>query len=528
MEELQSIPSRDDDRFLKSTESLRALRDQVGETIGDHRQRMVEIEDCLNQQLQRLTEELDRERLVDEQVRAASTAQSAELDQLRQTVTEKETKVKEKETEVEELLGQLAAQSLEFEKQIAERDDELGQILELHENESKQTETIRQQLSEARQALADVRDQQCTECTSLRDELTSATLQLSQLRDQVQTLQQQLETQQTELDEAQSATQLTQQKNEQAIEALDKAEQRIAELSTYEQNDEQLQQVRRKFELALADVHKLKRENTELHEELLSRPEASDQESPELVSLRSERDALAERVAELENSPAPTESADQQQEFEELQRRFELAVDDVRQLKQENAELEQRLTDNATTASTSVSNEAQDWQSQKARLLASLDAEDQNDLGTERREQLATIEGTISITDRVVAEKDALLAKQEKELKEFREQLDSGPTGRELEKLRHEIAAEILGDDEAIKNEREKLQQQQEILDAKLREAELEISVQRATLAREQSALEEKLAELSLTANEAGEATNDKPRRRWLSALGIKDDDDES
>ena len=66
-----------------------------------------------------------------------------------------------------------------------------------------------------------------------------------------------------------------------------------------------LEDLQHKFDLALADVQKLKHENGDLREELASRPEANDQESPELVAIRTERDALAARVEELEQAPPP-------------------------------------------------------------------------------------------------------------------------------------------------------------------------------------------------------------------------------
>jgi len=309
-------------------------------------------------------------------------------------------------------------------------------------------------------------------------------------------------------------------------------QQRETLLQEHQENKQQLEQTCRKFELALADVHKLKLENAELREELLSRPEADNQESPELVSLRVERDALAERITELENAPAPIATDDQQQALEDLQRRFEMAVDDVRQLKQENADLQQQLEaaqqTKAAVANSRVGSqddEPMDWQAQRARLMAALDAEDQGGVDELRRQEHATITGTISITDRVVAEKDTLLANLESEVAAMQRQLESGPEEQDFEELRKQIAAEILGDDQAVQTECAKLQQQQKELESKLREAELEISVQRATLAREQAALEQKLSELPADSCEAEAPSSGKPRRRWLSALGIQEED---
>ncbi len=531
MEEPQSDSDWGDDRSLKTAESLRALRQQADQTLDDHRQRVSEIEVRLNEQLELIAAELASERLADEQTLAASAKQTALLEQLRQTLAEKE-------AEVEEVLEQFTAQTLEFETQLAERDEELEQVLDLSEEESQQRESLEQKLVVTRQALEDLQAQDDANSDQASDKLTKVESQLHQLDEQFRSLQEQHEslqtehdTQQTELDEAQRSSQSAQQQNVKVVATLHEAEQRIVELSQlqqdHEQNEQQLEQTQRKFELALADVHKLKRENAELHEELLSRPAADDQESPELVSLRVERDALAERISELENAPTPAEPADGQQELEDLQRRFELAVDDVRQLKQKNSDLDQKLeaASKTTPTVTSSNDEPLDWQAQKAKLMATLDAEDQGHVDETRREEQATIEGTISITDRVVAEKDALLTEREAQIANLQTQLESRPAGQDLDELREQISAEILGDEEAVQAECAKLQQQQEQLDSKLREAELEISVQRATLARERAALEEKIAELPTEDSESEKSSTGKPRRRWLSALGIKEED---
>ncbi|NOZ40527.1 MAG: hypothetical protein GXP24_09910 [Planctomycetes bacterium] len=527
MEEPQSDSVLSDDHSQKTAESLRILRDQADQTLGEHRQRVSEIEIQLNEQLELISDELSRERLTEEQTLATSVEQTALLDDVRQTLAEKE-------AEVEEVLEQLASQSLEFEAQLTERDEELEQVLELVEEEGRIKASVEQELETVRQALGKLRAQDDVESDQARHELIEIEQQLQQLQEEFQSLQEQHAAQQTELDETRQTLESALEKNEQTAATLLEAEQRVEELSQRqlesEQNEEQLEQFRRKFELALADVHKLKRENAELHEELLSRPEADDQESPELVSLRAERDALAERVSELENAPAPEQPVDGQQELEDLQRRFELAVDDVRQFKQENADLRQELEtaqQTQATAATTSSDEPQDWEAQRARLMATLDAEDQGIIDEQRREELATIEGTISITDRVVAKKDTLLAKSKAEVADLQSQLESRPVGENVDELREQIAAEILGNDEAVQAECAKLKQQQEQLEDKLREAELEISVQRATLAREQAALEEKLAELPDEDSESEKTSSGKPRRRWLSALGLKDEDTE-
>lgn len=283
--------------------------------------------------------------------------------------------------------------------------------------------------------------------------------------------------------------------------------------------------LQQKFELALADVQKLKKENSGLREDLAARPEASDQESPELIGVRGERDALAARVAELEAAAKATPAADpeSQREREDLQRRFEMAVDDVRQLKQENAELRDKVAAGGGHSHSTPSDAGgTDWASQRARLMALLEEEDDDSAAKpERTSERATVQKTIAATDRVVANKD-------QEIAELRTQLES-------RSVSHADASEAAKRDEVfdadaqIAAERERLAALTAEWESKLRAAELEFSVERAKLAREQAALRDKQLELEkglpASSEPADPLDHSKPRRRWLSALGLHDED---
>ena len=211
-----------------------------------------------------------------------------------------------------------------------------------------------------------------------------------------------------------------------------------------------------------------------------------------------------------------------------MQRRFELAVDDLRSLKQENESLKAQLETTQTTPPPAPADGGSlDWQAQKERLLQELAAEEGTPIMPGRQEERATIEGTISITDRVVAEK-------ERELAELRQQLQAppaptGPSEADMEAIREEAMRaaheELFNQDEVIVAERTRLAELKQEWEDKLRKAELEISVQRAEIAREKAKLEEKLS--FLEAQKSDEQSPEKPRRRWLSALGIKDDEEE-
>jgi hypothetical protein len=253
-----------------------------------------------------------------------------------------------------------------------------------------------------------------------------------------------------------------------------------------------------------------------LQEELARRPETAETESPELVSLRVERDALAARITELEASPAQAADEDSEQRFADLQRRFELAVEDLRHLKQENAQLQEKLARSPSVGpSVPGAHQAMDWQSQKARLLATLESEDADELTAERSKELVTIEDTLSMTDRVVAEKDH-------EIAALRAQL----ADRSFEVVEKSVEAEVIDKDELIAAERAKVAALQQELHEKLRTAELEISIQRASLARKEADLEQRLQAAEQAHNDPAVGTDGKPRRRWLTALGLRDEEE--
>jgi chromosome segregation ATPase len=369
-------------------------------------------------------------------------------------------------------------------------------------------ESLTQELSQIREELAAKEESTASEISWLQKEHQSAEQSRKQLAREFEELLKQQKSSEEALTEARSM-------NDQAAALLQKSEERIAELTN--STEDELAQARKKFELALADAQKLKRENAELQEELARRPEVAETESPELVSLRVERDALAARIAELESAPASTVDEDSEQCFADLQRRFELAVDDLRHLKQENAQLQDKLAHAPQAGHTSgpTSNQAMDWQSQKARLLAALESEDVEEQTIERRKELVTIEGTVSITDRVVAEKD-------REIAELRGQL----ADRAFEVVEKPVEADFLDKDELIAAERAKLATLQKEWRDKLRTAELEMSVQRATLARKEAEIEQKLQAMQEAQSNPAVSVDGKPRRRWLSALGLREDED--
>lgn len=570
-----------EDRSNKTAEALRALRDGLGSKLENHRRRISDLEADLTARVLQIAEELAQEQAAESQ--AEHSLREDQIRKIRESLIERDAKIaqlqihladaeahrarmtrelvevrtamdavrKSECADCERLREKLAEAKAQL-NVVDEREQELVERIEML---LAQIETLTQELSEIRQVeedrlthqaeststneqelqrlsdevvnLASERDKLAEQLAQAKADLSSQYITSSNehlwLEKELESLEQskkqlaaEFEALLKEHKEVESQLETVTLKNEQAVSLLQKAEGKILALSDTTKRDEEIAQVTRKFELALADAQKLKRENAQLQEELARRPETLQQESPELFSLRVERDALAARVAELESAPVQLVDEDAEQKLADLQRRFELSVDDLRELKQENARLREQLASAPSASTASTTNTAMDWQSQKARLLAALESEDAEELSQERWQERMTIEGTISITDRVVAEKDH-------EITELRAQLADRSFDAAGES---DLEGNVLDKDEIIRAEREKLESLQKEWNEKLRTAELELSVQRATLARKEAELQQKLLAAEQAQAESPVGPDGKPRRKWLSALGLRDDEE--
>lgn len=263
-----------------------------------------------------------------------------------------------------------------------------------------------------------------------------------------------------------------------------------------------------KFELAQQDASELRRRVAELERDAAESRDPLGLASRELEDLRAERDDLLRLVARHESSEGLSEEPSQ--EMEDLRRRFEMAVEDLRTLKAENAELQSRGSSGAHTST------GDDWESQKRRLLASLEA-DGEPSQPERRSERASIEGTIRITDEAIAAKDREIAAL---LQRLEEQPQSAPP----------VSTVAVDSDQQVLEERERCALLRQSLESKLREAELELSVERARIAREQAELAEWRIELESLA-EANKKqpgkTEGKRSRNWLLKMGLGGDSTE-
>ncbi len=231
-----------------------------------------------------------------------------------------------------------------------------------------------------------------------------------------------------------------------------------------------------------------------------------------------------ERVQTLEQRPPAEPGEDDGQALADMQRRYEMAMADLREQKLRVAELEKRPPAPAHSGPVADTGGKLDWETQKQRLLAALEADDRQDDDVDRRQERTKMRDVISRTDAALAAKDH-------EIEELQQLLSAQSANIGEVSVGAAAFSEVLSSDEIVRTERERLQQLQREWEEKLRQAEIDLSVQRARIARERAEIEERQRVMQeQQPDEEGGITIDvekpKPQRgRWLSRLGLKDDE---
>ena len=245
----------------------------------------------------------------------------------------------------------------------------------------------------------------------------------------------------------------------------------------------------------------------------------------ELARLRDENKNLEESLTEyIERSRQSALVTETNQEYEDLRRRFELAVQDVRELKNKNADLTDQLG-RAKAAPASGGGHAMDWESQKRRMLEQLDA-GFDDNNAEQKAERLKIEDAIKATEQAVAARD-------QEIKELRQHLENQSKNVGEVAVGAAAIAAALDGDAIVKQERENLQQLQAKLREELKKAEVDCSLERAKVARQRTELEEKIrqfeadkatfghVEPGVGGAEKGKGKKGAGGGKWLARLGL-------
>jgi len=463
---------------------------------------------------ERLTEQRRR---VAEDFREQRSAHFAQLDRRRQ-----------------ELDATFAEQRGKFEQSLADARRQIGRLDEQLRQAHSERDAARQELAAARQELAAARrghealDHKFATLTSshddLRQQLTDRQVKLAS----VEQRQRELEDERDDL-----LRQVAQASRREGTAAHQTADQNAESDQALLQLTAQLAAARDQTAAAQAERNAAQEEAARtkaaaanLKEQLATAGDAEEVERlrEELVQAEREKRRLESELAEAV-AQFSRQTGDEGEEAADLKSRLTMALDDLRAEKARNGELQRKVLTAAQNGNApAAGGGGMDWESQKRRMLASLEA-DGEVAAPERAAERLKIEDAIQATEQAVAEKDSEIGELKKLLEE-----QSGNWGNVA--VGAAAIADVLDKDEIVRQEREGLQSLQTEWREKLRQAEVDISVERAKLARDRADLEEKLRVLEQhqppADGKGAKSPPEKPQRgRWLARLGLKDQAEE-
>ena len=245
----------------------------------------------------------------------------------------------------------------------------------------------------------------------------------------------------------------------------------------------------------------------------------------EVETLRGTCEQLQQEIAE---PSTPASQADGEcSDAEGIARRYQMALEDIRDLKARNSELQKQLAQTPTShpePRAIGSGSGLNWEAEKRRILAVLES-DSGGNDADRTAGRREIEDIVRRTDRLLAEKTREIEELQNLLKNQSDNFGSVAVGAAA-------LEQLLDQDAIVCEERANLKRLQEECREKLRQAEVNISLERAKLARQQAEIEERLrlAELrTKPVEDPGDAlcpTGRPVRGRWLARLGLTDVDE--
>jgi hypothetical protein len=214
------------------------------------------------------------------------------------------------------------------------------------------------------------------------------------------------------------------------------------------------------------------------------------------------------------------EESDRGQNDDDYERRYQMALEDIRREKERNAELQEQITKLRSSSTKPQETGWLDWETEKQRIVAALEADSFGATEAKQTERLG-IEEVLRMTDEVIATKD----REIRELKRVLQEKDRELVKNVANKTDAVTTKEVVDADDVIREERERLQAIQKEWRDKLRQAEVDISLERAKIARERADLDEQVRlvkDTLLSTQGTTEAGGERsPRGRWLAQLGL-------
>ncbi len=223
----------------------------------------------------------------------------------------------------------------------------------------------------------------------------------------------------------------------------------------------------------------------------------------------------------LKEQPTPPPS--DQQDPEDFRHRYELALEDIRRLEAENRELRAQLEKLRSNNTGPQPEDLESWEAFKRRVLESLEAE----VSEPANPTAQTSQQNRVQIEELLAKTEALLAAKDRELESLHHLLENQAANLGAVAVGAAAVEQLLDQDEIIRQQRETLKRLEAEWHEKLRQAEVELSLQRAALARKQAELDQKLQEVEqLRTQLAAEQSEPNPKKGaegWRKLFGLNE-----
>lgn len=243
----------------------------------------------------------------------------------------------------------------------------------------------------------------------------------------------------------------------------------------------------------------------------------------ELKNYRAQWERSKERITELEFSQLYTSSkSDEARLLHQLKLQLDDSLSELGELRQQNSELAAKLAQqlaNTLTAGSPFGNgsvEQLSWEERKILILKQLEGDSVVSSQSIPHRDKVEIHEIIETSQLEITRRDA-------QIEELREIIRTQSDARNGVAIGAAGVAQLIDSDPIVQEERQKLRAIQQEWESKLRQAEIELSLERAKIARERMAMEKQKEQLTQV------VPNQEPNeriveRRWLKILGLKED----
>lgn len=503
--------------------TLQVQRLRVREFLSSQQERLRRVETDLSEQLRQIAIEVADDRRQTLQARGELAQRCERMEHQAEVLEQMKKDLAARQAEWENLYHRVIEQQQSFADQLRQQQDEFAHRQQnLLQQQSAAVAAENHLILERRKMGSDLA------------ELESRRTELNTLQNSLQTRQAELEKRQQELIALTAETE-----SQRRLIAREFKTRHAAHLKELDRKRIELEQKAEvKHSELLRQIESLKEECRVLKSN--PQPAGNVVDRGEVSRLEAEKKDLAARLSDLEKQLGETrqiladaqtnrreDKQDDNEDNDDIRRRYETVVEELRELKALNEELQEQLArsrqSNGGTAS-QISSSVLNWEAEKQRILAALES-DYDEENQEDREEKIKIEEVIHRTDRILAEKN-------REIGELRELLKSQTNNIGSMAVGAAALGAILDKDMIIQEERNNLARLQEEWRDKLRQAEIENSLERAKIARERSQLEERLRALQkqgvdLTAASEEKEPSKPTRGRWLAQLGLKKSEDD-